>query len=203
MIHFSHILFEPVVLRENFLSRLDARIKIAFCIFALILNLVLPGNIFQVLLLIFYFAVALSWKVRLRYIFSRLFIPFLIGILLLFTKLGSLHLFLSILAGVSTVSLLSFSAPFEDILSASSKLKWCPTILIEITFLMYKYIFIFFEEIDAIYHAQAARLGYINMKNAVHSLGILVGMLIIRSFIRAQSAYEAILARGYKDRLFY
>lgn len=202
MIHLSHILFEPVLRRENFLSRADSRLKALVCIIVLIMNLIIPSNIFQILLLVFYLAIALSWRVKFSYIIGRLFIPFLMGVFLMFSRLASLHLALVILAGVSCVSLFSFSTPMEDIFSGLSKLKF-PRVLLEITFLMYKYIFIFFEEMDSIYHAQKVRLGYLGFRNRLRSLSILAGMLIIRSFECAHTFYEAILARGYKDKLFY
>src|SRR3989338_9113493 len=200
MIHLSRILFEPVLRRENFLSKQDARVKVIACTIVLVTNLIVYSDIFQVSWLIFYVVLALSWKVELRYIFGRLSIALLISIFLLITKLGNLHLALVILAGVSCVSLFSFSTPMEDIFSALSKLK-ISTTLLEVTFLMYKYIFIFFEELDSIYHAQVLRLGYLGFKNSFRSLSILVGMLMLRSFVRAQTCYEAILARGYKDKL--
>ncbi|MCM8778897.1 MAG: hypothetical protein NC898_02055 [Candidatus Omnitrophica bacterium] len=202
MIQLSHILFEPVILRENFLSRLDTRIKILSCILFLILNLILRGNIFPISLLLLYLLVSLSWKVKWRYILSRLFIPFLIGVFLILTKTSGLHLALVILSGVSMVALLSFSTPFEDILSALSRLK-LSQILIEIFYLMYKFIFIFFDEVSDIYYAQKSRLGYKDTKTSLKSLGVLIGILIIRSFQKANLLYEAILSRGYKDKLFY
>lgn len=202
MIELSHILFEPVILKENFFSRLDNRIKVVFCIIILIINLIIPGNIFQISLLVFYVLIASTWKVRLVYILGRLFVPIFIAGLLMLTRLGELHLALVIVAGVSCISLLSFSTPIEGLLLALRRLK-TPQILIEITFLMYKYIFIFFEQTQTIYHAQVSRLGYHKFRNSLRSLAILVGMLIIRSFERAQASYEAILARGYRDELFY
>ncbi|MCM8798871.1 MAG: hypothetical protein NC821_05360 [Candidatus Omnitrophica bacterium] len=202
MIQLSHILFEPVLLRENFLSKLDPRLKVLFCIFFLTLNLILSGNIFSIFLLIFSLVVSLSWKVKWRYIFSRLFIPFLIGVFLILTRISGLHLALVILSGVAMISLLSFSTHIEDILWALSKFR-VPQILLEIFYLMYKFIFLFFEEVNNIYYAQKSRLGYKDFKHTFGSLGILVGMLVIRSFERARLCYEAILARGYKDKLFY
>lgn len=202
MIHLSHVLFEPVVLRQNSLSRLDSRIKIAWCAGCLTLNLILPGNAFQISLLVFCAGIALSWGVRPRYIIARLFIPLLIGLFLMAAGMSGAHLALVILAGVSCLSLLSFSTPVDDMLSALREFR-CPQVLIEIVYLMYKYIFILLEEMDRIYHAQAARLGYNKRGNSFNSVGILAGILILRSFERAGALYEALLSRGYKDKLFY
>lgn len=199
MIHLHHILFEPVILKENFLSRMDTRLKVIWCGLCLILNLVLP---IQIILLFLYLVIALSWKVRPHYILGRLTIPFLIGLFLVIIGLSDVRLALVIPAGVSCVGLLSFSTHMEDMLSALGRLRF-PGVLVEIMFLMYKYIFIFLEEIETIYHAQKARMGYKDFKTSLRSLGILTGMLVIRSFDRAQYCYEAMLARGYgynKDR---
>jgi len=202
MIELFHILFVPVLSKKNFLRRLDARIKVIFCIIILILNLTFPGNLFQLSFLVFYLLFALMGKIKLIYILGRIFIPLFIAIFLMLSRLADLHLALVIMAGVACISLLSFTTSIEEVLLALRKFK-IPKTLLEIIFFIYKYISIFFQEAQTIYHAQVSRLGYLNFKNSLRSLTILVGMLIVRSFSRAQAIYEAILARGYREELFY
>jgi cobalt/nickel transport system permease protein len=202
MIELFHILFAPVLSKKNFLRRLDARIKVIFCIIILILNLTFPGNLFQLSFLVFYLLFALMGKIKLIYILGRIFIPLLIAIFFMLSGLADLHLALVIMTGVACISLLSFTTSIEEVLLALRKFK-IPKTLLEIIFFIYKYISIFFQEAQTIYHAQISRLGYLNFKNSLRSLTILVGMLIVRSFSRAQAIYEAILARGYREELFY
>jgi cobalt/nickel transport system permease protein len=202
MIELFHILFAPVLSKKNFLRRLDARIKVIFCIIILTLNLTFPGNLFQLSFLVFYLLFALMGKIKLIYILGRIFIPLLITIFLMLSRLADPHLALVIIAGVACISLLSFTTSIEEVLLALRKFK-IPKTLLEIIFFIYKYISIFFQEAQTVYHAQVSRLGYINFKNSLRSLTILVGMLIVRSFSRAQAIYEAILARGYREELFY
>ena len=50
--------------------------------------------------------------------------------------------------------------------------------------LMYRFIFIFMEEVSDIRTSQELRFGYINLKNGYHSFGLLVNMLFKRMMIR-------------------
>jgi cobalt/nickel transport system permease protein len=46
--------------------------------------------------------------------------------------------------------------------------------------------------------AQRVRLGYCGLKRSLNSLGVLSGVVIVKSLEQAQRTHEAMLARGYK-----
>jgi len=73
-----------------------------------------------------------------------------------------------------------------------------PNTLIDLLALMYRYIFLFLDEVDTMWTAQRTRLGHTSWKKTIKSFGILGGMLVIRSFARAEQTYEAMHARGYE-----
>ena len=55
-----------------------------------------------------------------------------------------------------------------------------PDNVIEIAMLIYRFIFIFLEEVHEIYKSQEMKMGYMGMKNSYNSLGLLVNMLYKR-----------------------
>ena len=72
-----------------------------------------------------------------------------------------------------------------------------PKILVELTLLVYRYIFVLLEEIVTIKDAQRVRLGYHNWRQSMRSISILGGSLILRAYDRAERVFEAMVARGY------
>jgi cobalt/nickel transport system permease protein len=105
-----------------------------------------------------------------------------------------------VLASVAVVVCLCLRTPALDILAA---LRWArmPQTLIEIAHLMYRYVFVLFEQAINIASAQKVRLGYISWSRSIRSLGTLSGMVLLRSLDQAERSYEAMLARGYRGTL--
>lgn len=119
------------------------------------------------------------------------------------SKIGSLKfllLFFRVLASVSCLYFLSLSTPVIDLLVALRKLK-VPKLIVEITGLFYKFVFIIMDTAENMFIAQNSRLGYINVSTAYGSLGILISNLFIRSYKRANELYIALEARGYEGEI--
>jgi len=74
-------------------------------------------------------------------------------------------------------------------------------VLVELALIMYRYIFLLLEEGGRIRNAQRSRLGYVAFRNALHSSGILGGMLILRTYDRAERSFAAMRCRGYRGAL--
>ena len=59
-----------------------------------------------------------------------------------------------------------------------------PALLIELTMLMYRFIFIFADEFLIIKRAQDMRFGFKGLKNSYQSLGVLIKILFFQTFDR-------------------
>lgn len=107
---------------------------------------------------------------------------------------------LRVLAAVAVVMTLCLYTPAQELFAA---LRWArlPQTLIEIAMLMYRYIFLLFEQAHSVLAAQRTRLGYGSFRRSIRSLGSLAGLVILRSLEQAERSYEAMLARGYHGSL--
>ncbi|NLZ48401.1 MAG: cobalt ECF transporter T component CbiQ [Clostridiales bacterium] len=112
----------------------------------------------------------------------------------------ALHLIFKVISSVSCLYFISLSTPFIDLLSTLRKLK-APKLILEMTALTYKFIFIIMNTAEIIFIAQNSRLGYINLSTAYQSLGTLISTLFIRSYKRAKELYIALESRGYDGEL--
>lgn len=109
-------------------------------------------------------------------------------------------LFFKTIASVTCLYFLALSTPIIDLLTVLRSLK-VPKSIVEITGLVYKFIFILLETADNIFTAQNSRLGYVNITTAYRSFGILASTLFIRSYKRANNVYIALEARCYDEEL--
>ncbi|WP_414469177.1 cobalt ECF transporter T component CbiQ [Methanobacterium sp. ACI-7] len=104
--------------------------------------------------------------------------------------------FSRILGAFTCLSFLSLTNPINDIFSILKSLK-IPEVVIEIAMLMYRYIFVFLEEIQNMHNSQQTRMGYCNLKNSFKSLGLLISNLFIRTWVRGEQIYITMESRCY------
>jgi cobalt/nickel transport system permease protein len=97
----------------------------------------------------------------------------------------SINLLLRSMCCLTCTYFLVLTIPFNQMILILKKL-YIPKTAIEITVLVYRFIFIFLEEIQEIYISQRLRFGYINLRTSYKSLGILISTL----FIRVMSRYK-------------
>jgi cobalt/nickel transport system permease protein len=107
--------------------------------------------------------------------------------------------FTRVLAAVSILNLLISVTPMETLLDS---LSWfhVPTVLLDTTMLMYRYIHVVNEERTRIFTAQQSRCGFIKSVSPLRKLGnygIVGGMLLVKSFDRAMKVGNAMVSRGY------
>ncbi len=77
----------------------------------------------------------------------------------------------------------SMSVPFNQILLVLRKCH-LPSYLIEITMLMYRFIFILLDEMLLIHQSQSIRFGYHTLRTSYQSLGLLFKVLFVQSMAR-------------------
>lgn len=125
--------------------------------------------------------------------------PYYIG----FTQ-GGLNQALLLLArsagAASCLFFLALTTPLDDITCQLERWK-VPYLIIEMMTLIYRFIFVFWEQAVTIHIAQAARLGHVDLKTSLRSLGYLVSSLFINAVDRSHSLYNALVSRGYSDSL--
>ena len=96
---------------------------------------------------------------------------------------SAIHLFFRALSCLTCIYFIMLTTPFYQLIFVFKKLH-LPDVVLEISMLMYRFIFIFMEEVSDIRKSQELRFGYINLKNGYNSFGLLVNMLFKRMMIR-------------------
>ena len=198
---------------KNKLSKVNPNIKFAIGMFLLILSLINPYNYISIFnIFVMSFVIVYIAKIDLKdYIhFIKIPLVFLIisiimilinfsknkEFLLYSIKIGSIyigvsnesinnaiHLFFRALSCLTCIYFIMLTTPFNQLIFVFKKLH-LPDVILEISMLMYRFIFIFMEEVSDIRKSQELRFGYINLKNGYNSFGLLVNMLFKRMMIR-------------------
>lgn len=109
-------------------------------------------------------------------------------------------LFFKVFASVSCLYFLCLSTPMTDILRVFEKVK-CPTFLIEMMSLIYRFIFVLIDTAFTMHTAQASRLGYKSFRLGIKSLGMLLSTILIRTLKINNNLYTALECRGYAGSL--
>ncbi|WP_419725500.1 cobalt ECF transporter T component CbiQ [Terrisporobacter petrolearius] len=216
---------------KNKLSKVNPNMKFAIGMLLLILSLINPNNYISLLVIgIMSFVIVGIAKIEFKDYIHFIKIPFvflilsIIMILLNFSKdkesllysinIGSLYigvsnesivsstrLFFRALSCLTCIYFIMLTTPFNQLIFVFKKLH-LPDIFLEISMLMYRFIFIFMEEVADIRKSQELRFGYINLKNAYNSFGLLVNMLFKRMMIRYDEMSIALDMKLY-DGTFY
>ncbi|MDI6799873.1 MAG: cobalt ECF transporter T component CbiQ [Actinomycetota bacterium] len=210
------------------LGGLDVRLKagVAFVLFLTILNSNRP--VLPVLLWALSVTVISALGHRRRLIFERLSASLVLVMMIIILqalligktpilafKIGGLGvvfkregLLIGLLIGSRTLGatavLIAFSlmTPAYELFSL---LDWCrlPKIFTEIAMLLYRYVFVLFEEAKDTRAAQSLRLGYVGYKNALSSTSRLIGIVFVNSFEQSLRTHEAMMARGYSGEYHF
>ena len=210
--------------RDNFLTRIDARLKAVFVIMAIILTLFSQRVFAPWCIILSVPAILLSLRVPLKIIIHRICAPLGIALSILCiqtfyhgnTPIWRLHIgalsltayseglrygcaiVLKIMASTSWVLFLSMTTPLPKLLEAGLWFK-LPPAWIEVCFLTYRYIFVLLEDAKTVFDAQKVRLGYTAPFRSLRSLGVLAGTIVIKAYDQSIATYEAMMLRGYKN----
>ena len=100
------------------------------------------------------------------------------------------------LGAVSCLCVLSLTTPMSDIIGVLRRVR-CPDIIIDLMFLIYRYIFVLLSLHYEMRTAAKSRLGFINYRNSVRSTGQIYSNLLVRSFQYANKNFDAMESRCY------
>jgi len=218
----SDIFSDVFAHKENLVTGIEARTKIAFTVIALVINLLSPTIYTPIAIAFFCLATLMAIRIPPKLLMLRLTMPLLMAAVVLITQIffyGTTPLFTipfwgfnlvgyeeglargflimcRVIGGVSLILFLSMSTPAHRLLLAASWFR-LPKVFIELALLIYRYIFVLIEEAIAIKGAQRVRLGYRSWQQSIRSVGALGGILILRAYDRAERVFEAMIARGY------
>lgn len=111
-----------------------------------------------------------------------------------------IKLILRALGAVSCMYFLSLNTPMVDLFSFLRRTK-LPELVISLMELIYRYIFVLWEEAERMRTAQKSRLGDRGFITSVRAMGSLISNLFMRAFARCDRAYTALEARGFDGTL--
>jgi cobalt/nickel transport system permease protein len=222
----SSIFADAFAHRENWVTGIEARTKIVFTILALVINLLSPSIYTPIAIAVFCLATLLAIRIPPKLLMLRLIMPLVMAAVVLITQLffyGTTPLFAvpflglnlvgyeeglargllimcRVIGGMSLILFLGMSTPAHRLLRAA---RWfrLPRAFVELSLLIYRYIFVLIEEAIAIKDAQRVRLGYSHWRQGMRSVGTLGGILVLRAYDRAERVFEAMIARGYSGAL--
>jgi len=106
------------------------------------------------------------------------------------------HLCFRALASVSCLYVIAFTTPVAD-LARSMASVGLPPLFVEMTLLVYRFVFQLFDTSSAIATAQKSRLGYAGLQATFRSLSALASNLFVFSARRSEELYVAMECRGY------
>jgi cobalt/nickel transport system permease protein len=100
--------------------------------------------------------------------------------------------------GVLSMIILSSTTAFPDMVSGFERLK-TPRIFVLIVSFMYRYSFVFADELRRMRRAMVARNYRARWLWNVPTLGYMLSALFLRSYSRGERVYVAMLSRGYES----
>ena len=105
-------------------------------------------------------------------------------------------MFLTAMAAVSCMYFLACNTTMTDLLIFLRRVK-CPSLLMELMLLIYRFIFVLLVCAHSIALSQHSRLGYGGYKTSLRSFGMLVSGLFVRSVKRSSALFDAMESRAY------
>ncbi len=118
-----------------------------------------------------------------------------------FTLVRAIYSLLRCFSALTCIYFITLTTSFNQLILVFKTLH-VPKEIIEIVMLVYRFIFIFFEETAQIYITQELRFGYLNLKTSYHSMGILLSTLFTRVMTRYRDMSIALETKFY-DGEFY
>ncbi len=209
-------------LRDNMATRVDPRIKFITAIGVIVSILLSSSFSWPLAILCICLAVMIAMRIPLKIVGLRMLPPMMIVavIVLLRTFLTSGNIFAEVDLGfslirasreglreglligsrvvgaVSVMLLLSYTTPAHKIFLSLLWLK-VPNLWVETAMMMYRFIFALLEHTANVISSQQARLGYIDMKKSLSSVGALAGSVLLGAIDQSQRTTEAMMLRCY------
>ncbi len=112
----------------------------------------------------------------------------------------TLLIMLRAFGAVTAMYMITLSTSSVEIISSMRKI-YTPNIIVELMYMIYRFIFILMDIQNNMKNAASSRLGYIDLKTSGRSFGMIGSNLMIVAMKRANTYYDAMEARGYDGRL--
>lgn len=111
-------------------------------------------------------------------------------------------LFFQAMGAVSCLYFLSTTTPMPQIIEV---LRRChvPELLIELMYLIYRYLFLLLDVQQKLTISASSRLGYSTVRRGFSTAGRISGALLASSFRRSSQCYDAMESRGYDGKLTF
>ncbi|MCL1803584.1 MAG: cobalt ECF transporter T component CbiQ [Eubacteriaceae bacterium] len=106
------------------------------------------------------------------------------------------------LGSASCLITLAVSTSISDLISALKQAK-CPSALIDLAYLIYRYIFVILSMFESMGSAARSRLGYKDMPTSIKTTGILYASLLARSYRNAEANFKAMESRCYSGGISF
>lgn len=104
------------------------------------------------------------------------------------------------LGGTSSLFFIALTTPMVEIFSIL-KSAGLPSVLVELSMLIYRYIFVLLDQAAMIHSAQNMRLGNSGLRSSFNSFSMLTSVLFIRSWEQGERLMLAMDSRAYNGRL--
>lgn len=104
------------------------------------------------------------------------------------------------IALTSCLYFILLTVPFVELLRVLRQLR-CPSLMIELLGLMYRFIFMLAATATELVTAQRSRGGYLTWRRQLHSLGMIVGQLLIRTLENYRELSLGLQSRGFTGEL--
>jgi cobalt/nickel transport system permease protein len=102
--------------------------------------------------------------------------------------------------GMCSLFFIALTTPMIEIFAVLKSLH-IPESVIELSMMIYRYIFVFLDQAAMIHSAQVMRLGDAGAKNSLHSFSMLSSVLFLRSWEQGERLIVAMDARCYDGKL--
>ncbi len=223
----SVIDLEKETMKDSFLHLLDGRVKLIILLF-IIVYAVYTTQIFvlaimEIYLLFLIYLSQISFKTALKRImlllpfggFIVIFQPFIYPGTVIYTLPLGLHvtyqglmfgilLFARLIVTLTAIVLLSSISPMQEVVQSFRKMGM-PKEFAMIFSLMIRFLFLFYEELQKIRHAQSTRNFDIFNKKTTYmwrmkQIAYTIMMMFLRAYERGESVYLSMLSRGFSDK---
>lgn len=111
-------------------------------------------------------------------------------------------LFWRALSGVSSMYMLALSTPLNEIIYVMKKAR-TPQIIIELMYLVYRFIFIMRDSYKSMRKSIESRLGFIDYRTSLLSFGKIISNILIVSLRKSNSFYDAMESRCYRGEIIF
>ena len=112
----------------------------------------------------------------------------------------AVRLILVSLASLSCLYFLTLTTPMLDLFYVLKRLH-CPSLIIELMMMIYRFIFVLLEMAVSILTAQNCRLGNRDFKTSLESMGRMFSVLLIRALEKSNRLYDSMESRCYDGEL--